>query len=205
MPRTTSDHDLELLLADGVTPLGLMLARPRGDNGQVTDGAPLTLEEALAATDADAPVSESLVPNIQESWFRGVGLDYDWAPGVDSTDPEFLCPAGAATDISLAVGTNAGAIVAMAEYAGNLYMAQIGDGTANSARVLVLTGGTGAVSVSLQLGANEFMRGLVTADNGSNVICLYAFSSTGGVTNGRMHELNIAVGTWSARRLAQPQ
>lgn len=186
-------HDIEIQAADG-TWFGLSLV-PTFD--RAGNQEPRRFADILVASDADAPLSESLESDIQESWFRGVGLDYDWAPGVDTRDPEYACPAGAATDVTIPA-TSAGAIVAMEEYGADLFLAQIGDGTANTGRVLRLTGGVAPLSASLALGAGEYMRGLCLGDDGSGNTRLYAFSSDGGTQSGRVHEWNGAAWTSTA-------
>lgn len=180
---TTSSGDIELQLADGSwAPLML-----EAQYAQDEEGTPLpkTVQGAVAASDADAPISDALVPLVQESWFRGVGLDYDFAPGVDTTDPDYACPAGAATDVALP-GGGAGPIVAFAQYGADLFMAQEGSGSTYG-RVLRLTGGTGSVSSVLAPATNKYCRGLVVAENGSGALRLYAMFSDGGIQNGEMY------------------
>src|SRR5690606_21879964 len=94
-------------------------------------GAPLpkTFEAILAAANADAPFSDLLQADVQEGWPRGVGLDYDYAPGLDTTDPAYATLAGAATNVSLPAG-GGGGIAAIEEYGGDLWFFQGGDGTA---------------------------------------------------------------------------
>jgi hypothetical protein len=185
---------LEILAADGITWIPLMLQTKVDDRGAVQDRG---LEETLAASNADLEIADALQPDVQESWFRGVGLDYDSAPGVDTLDPDYACPSGAATEVTLPVG-GAAHIVAIEEFNGNLYVARQGDGTANSAAVIEIAGGSGAPNAIKILGAGEYFRGMCAAQDGSGNVRLYAFSSDSGVQNGRVHEYNGAIWTSTA-------
>jgi hypothetical protein len=110
---TTGSADLEIQAADGSW-VPLMLKERTDDRG---DDLERTLAEVLSASDNDAPISDALKADIREGWSRGVGLDYDAAFGVDTLDPDYACPAGAATDVTVSAG--AGAIIAMEEFVGN--------------------------------------------------------------------------------------
>lgn len=192
---TTSAYDVEILAADGLTWIPLMLQVRTDDAGTVLDK---TLEEILAASDNDQPISDALQADVRESWFGGVGLSYDAAFAVDTTDPEYACPAGAATNVALPSG--AGVIVALEEYGPDLYVARVGDGTAGSARVFKLVGGA-APCVDVTPGgltAGHYIRGMVTAQDGAGNARLYAFSSDGGIQNGQVHEYNGAAWTTTA-------
>lgn len=184
--------DLEVTAADGTTQFGLSLAPTYDREG---NQQPRTLRDVLVASDADAPLSQALESKIQEGWPRGVGLDYDWAPGVDTTDPDYACPAGAATDVTLPAG-GAGGIAAIEEYGGDLWMLQGGDGTLNSARVLRLTGGVAPFSSSLTFAAGRYGRGMVVADDGSGNTRLYVMTSDSGTQNGAISEWDGA--TWTS-------
>lgn len=187
---TTAGADLELI--DGSTVVPLMLARPMKNDGTVADG-PITIEEALVASGAGLPLSEWLEPMVIEDWFAGIGLAYDAAPGCDTfSAPGYVLPGGAAVDITVpASGTSDTPLVAFAEYGGDLFVAQRGDGTANTARVLRLTGMTGSLSVSLPLGANEYLRDLLVArDSSTGTQYLWASSSSVTGDSGRMHRWN---------------
>jgi hypothetical protein len=190
---TSAATDLEILAADQTTWIPLQLQTRTDDKGNALDR---TLEEALAAADNDLPLSDALEPDVQESWFRGVGLDYDSAPGVDTLDPDYACPSGAATEVTLPVG-GAAHIVAIEEYNGNLYVARQGDGTANSAAVIEIAGGSGAPNAIKILGAGEYFRGMVAAQDGSGNVRLYAFSSDSGVQHGRVHAFDGTIWTSS--------
>lgn len=185
--------DLEIPSFEGIW-FGLAIA-PTDD--PETGSKPRKLRDMLVASDADAPISQSLEAEVQESWFRGVGLDYDWAPAVDTTDPDYACPAGAATEVAIP-GGGGGGIAAIEEYGGDLWMAQGGNGSASTARVLRLTGGVAPFSISLSLGAGEYLRGMVAAQDGSGNARLYAFSSDSGTQNGRVHVWDGASWTSSA-------
>jgi hypothetical protein len=206
-------HDLEL--TDGVTTIPLMLKIPEGRNGQP---GPVTIQEALVASDADAPLSEWLEVVVREDWSRGAGMDYDNARCLDTwSSPGYVLPAGAATDVVLpAVGMSATPLVAIEEYFSDLFVAQRGSAIAGTARVLRSVGGTGSgaglFTTSLTLGAGEYLQDLLVAENGSGVQMLFASSSslTGG--SGRLHRwdggswTSTAVGlfgTWGRNRLAK--
>lgn len=186
---TSASSDIEILAADGTTWIPLMLELRADQEGNTQQK---TIETALSSAAVDSPVSSELDALVQESWFRGVGLDYDWAPGVDTTDPDYACPAGAATDVTLASGSaTRGAIIAFEEFGGNLFFAQQGTAVTNGGgRVSVITSGSGAPAASLTLTDGEYIRGMVAADNGSGTIRLYAMSSDGGIQNGRVHEFD---------------
>jgi hypothetical protein len=188
---TSGATDIEIRAADNSW-IPLQLQVTTDSDGNVLEK---TIQELLAASNSDAPLSDTLEALVQESWIRGVGLDYDWAPGVDTRDPEHICPAGEAVDVALP-GGGAGGISAMAEYDDDLYLAQIGNGTAGTARILKIDGTTGVVSIEVTLGAGEYMRGLTVADNGSGTTGLYAMSSNGGTQEGRIHRL--LAGIWSS-------
>jgi len=191
---TSSSCDIEILAADGQTWVPVMLQQTVDDKGVPQDRS---LTEALAASDNDLPLSDVLEPDVQESWFRGVGLDYDWAPGVDTTDPDYACPAGAATDVTLP-GADSATIVAIEEFNGNLYMAQEGLAAGTGfGRVLEIVGGTGAPTASITLTAGEYMRGMVAAQDMNGNVRLYAFSSDGGVQHGRVHQFDGTIWTSS--------
>lgn len=196
---TSGGTDIEIQALDGSW-IPLTLEVKTDDKGNILEK---TLQEVLAAANADAPITDELQAIIQESWIRGVGLDYDWSPGVDTRDPEYACPAGAAVDVAIPAGTGgAGGIAAMAEFLGDLYLAQGGNGSANTARVLKVDKTTGVITESLLpavFGASEFLRGMVVADDGGGTTCLYAFSSDGGTQNGRLHRLT--GGVWTSTPL----
>lgn len=187
MVVTTSTADLELI--NGSTVLPLMLARPLRQDGSVADG-PLTIQEALVASGQGLPLSEWLEPMIIEDWFQGIGLAYDAAPGCDTfSAPGYVLPGGAATDLEVpSTGNSVSHLTAFAEYGDDLFIAQIGDGTANTARVLRLTNMTGALSVSLALGADEYMQDLLVArDASSGISYLWATSHSAVAGGGRLH------------------
>lgn len=182
---TSSGSDIELYDPEMDSWLPLSLADEWTDDGK-TKKPRITLE-GLFSAEADATIAKRLLPQVQEDWSRGMGLDYDWAPGLYTRSPGYVAPAGAATDIAVPT-TDAGAIVAHEEYAADAFFAQVGTAAAGKGgRVLRLTGGTGTLSESLVLADGQYMRGLLTADDGSGGTALYAFSSDGGVANGYLH------------------
>jgi hypothetical protein len=213
---TTSAYDLEFLAADGTTWVPVMLARPRGEDGGVIEGAPVSIQEVLAASDADLQVSKRLIPVIQEDWSGGVGISYVEAPGVYTRTPGYACPAGAATAVTVHATNNSNSlIVAFEEYGSDLFIAQTGTGAANSGRIMRSVGGTGALSNSLNLGANEYVRDLLTFDDGTGTF-LYASScdatDPNPGANGRLHKWDGAswtstaagtFGTYSRQRLCK--
>lgn len=173
---TTSNADLEILLADGVTYLPVMLAKPRDSKGEVVDGAPLTLRDMLAASDNDLPVSKRLQVVETEDWSGGVGLSYHEAPGVYTRTPGYACAAGAATAITIpapAGGSSDSQIVAIAQYGTDLFAAQTGNGAANNGRVMRSTDGGTTWTNSLSLGANRYARDLLVFDDGAGTGYLY--------------------------------
>jgi hypothetical protein len=199
MVATTSAYDLEILAADQTTWVGLMLARPLDQRGQVVPGAPVTVAEALTAADTDLPISKRLALSIQEDWFGGVGISYNEAPGVYTRTPGYAVPAGAATEITVtAVQNSASPIVATEQYGDSLWFAQQGTGTAFSGRVLRSVGGGATLTNSLNLGAGEYLRDLQNFDNGSGTNVLWASSSDNTNANGRLHRWNGSAWTSSA-------
>jgi hypothetical protein len=205
--RSGMSHDLEILLADGATWLPLMLAVPRADDGTPTEGAPKTLTEVLAAYENDLQLSKRLTADVQEDWFGGVGVSYNVAPGVYTRTQGYAMPAGAVSSSNLSIsGASSTRIVAIKEFNGNsrgaaLWAAQVGDGTANTARILRYLSSTNTLSRDYALGAGtQYFRGLEVFDNGSGTKVLFAGSSnssslTAG-TVGYMHKLE-SPGTWT--------
>lgn len=176
MVRTTSRCDLEILLADGTTWLPLMLARPRGDDGQTAEGVEPSLQEVLAASDNDLPTSKRLQAVEKEDWSGGLGVDYHDADGVYTRTGGYGCPAGAATAISLPApvsGTDNSQIVAIRQWGNDLFAAQTGNGSANTGRVMRSTDGGTTWTNSLSLGANKYARDLISFDNGAGTEYLY--------------------------------
>jgi len=176
MPQTTGRSDIEILLADGTTWLPLMLARPRGQDGIPLEGAALGLQEVMVASDNDLPISKRLQVVEQEDWSGGVGIDYHEAPGVYTRTGNYACPAGAATAITLpapTAGTNNSQIVSIRQFGTDLFAAVTGNGTANNGRVMRSTDNGTTWTNSLDLGANEYARDLLSFDNGSGTEYLY--------------------------------
>ena len=201
--------DIEILLADGSTWMPLMLAQPRGADGTPIEGAPKTLSEVIAAYENDLQLSKRLTSDIQEDWFGGVGVAYNVAPGVYTRTPGYAMPAGAATqvlDVSVS-GSSSSRIAAMCEFTDTrsraLWMAQVGDGTINTARILRWTS-AGSFSNDYSLGAGtQYFRGLCPFDNGSGTTVLFASSSNSATyaagTAGYMHKLQ--GGSWTQSAL----
>ena len=199
-------YDLEVLLADGTTWLGLMFAQPRGQDGVPVEGAPKSFSEVLAAYENDLQLSKRLTADQQEDWFGGVGIAYNVAPGVYTRTQGYAMPAGAATqvlDVSVTGSSNT-RIAAIQEFSKDtrgsaIWMAQVGDGTANTARILRYTP-SGTMSNDYSLGAGtQYFRGLCAFDNGSGTQVLFASSSNAADldagTVGYMHRLQ--AGTWT--------
>lgn len=205
----TASADITLLAVDGATRIPLMLAEVRDDKGNVLDR---TIDEVLAAASADSRLGDLLEPAVQRTWARGAGLDYDFAAGlctrmgvVDSAVGELgqVVPAGAATEVNVTTsGSSFSRIVAIEEYNGDRYVCQVGDGTANTARVMKQTGGTGALANVKSLGAGEYIRGAVTADDGSGNPVLFVTSSDTGSfdagKNGKLHKYDLRTGLWTS-------
>lgn len=188
MAQTTSSADLEILAADGSTWVPLMLAAIYD-----TDGNPQakTLNESLVASDSDAQLSEWLESVVKEDWSGGFGIDYSAAIALDTwSTPGYVLPEGACTDVTVnATQNSASPLVAFCEFGGDLWIAQQGTGVSNSARILRSSGGTGALSNSLNLaGAGEYMRDLLVADDGSGNKVLWASSSSVTGASGCMHK-----------------
>lgn len=189
-------HDFEIQNADG-TWFGLSLAPTFDREG---NQEPKRFSDLLAASDADAPVSEALASSVKQSWGGGVGIDYDFAPGVytrsgiwddDDDEPErlgYACPAGAVTEITVPATAASGPIVAIVQYGSDLFLAQEGT-SGNAGRVLRIVSPYTACTQTLILsGAGRYLRGLVVAENGSGGLRLYAMSSDSGLQNGEIHE-----------------
>jgi len=83
-----------------------------------------------------------------------------------------------------------------------LFVAQLGDGTANTGRVLVSsdkTGtGAGAFANSLNLGANEYVRDLFVAPDHNGSRFLWATSGDENADNGRLHQYDAGTGIWTS-------
>lgn len=216
---TTGDSDGEILLADQVTWLPLNLVQARDQNGNPIPGAPRTFQEALASSDEDIEVSDRLVPVNAEDWSGGMGVSYHEAPGLYTRTPGYACPAGAGTAITLPApvsGSSDSPIVAIRQYGSDLFAAQTGNGAANTARVMRSTDGGTTWTNSLSLGANVYIRDLISYDNGAGVQCLYASSCTAKDpdpgADGALHRWNGTIwgsttagttyGTYSRQRMA---
>lgn len=192
---TRSAFDIEIVLPSGVV-VPLMLDMPRDRLGTVIDGAPKSLSEALEASDSDTPASAQLEPEVTDTWLGGVGVDYEAAEGVDCRTDGYAFPGGAATDVTItALNTSNSPIHAIAEYGGDLFVAQFGSGAANTGRILRSVGGTAAFTNSLNLGANEYVLDLCVFsdfDNGTHLAkgttALYACSNDLSGLNGRLHK-----------------
>lgn len=197
MPITSSVADIELI--DGSTVLPLMLVRARKSDGSEAD-EPITIQEALVASGAGAPLSEWLEPHIIEDWSSGIGLAYDVALGCDTfSAPGYVFPGGAGVDVTLpATNTSGTQLVAFADYGGDLFVAQRGNGTANTGRVMRSVGGTAAFADSLLLGAGEYLKDLLCAANGAGAYRLFASSSNVTDGSGRLHAWDGAAWTSTA-------
>lgn len=193
---TSAFADIELLGADGVTWYPLALVAAVDGNGE---DVLKSFQEQLSASNADSPVADWLEPVVHQSWVGGFGIDYNEAPGIYTRTDGYAVPAGAVTQVAVPAGGTNTPIVAFAEYGGDLWAAEEGNGTTGG-RVLRLTGGTGAsfANSTLALGAGEILRDLCVADNGAGTVVLFASSTdTGGLT-GRLHRWDGAAWTSSA-------
>lgn len=172
---TTGQSDLELLLADGATWVPLHLAWPRGQDGTPIPGAPKSIEEALGSSDEDIAVSDLLAVKSIEDFSGGMGVDYHEAPGVYTRTEGYAIPAGAATTVTVTASNNSNSpIVAIRQYGSDLFAAQTGDGTANTARVLRSTDGGTTWTNSLNLGANRYVRDLISFRTTAGASVLFA-------------------------------
>jgi hypothetical protein len=186
--------DIEIQRPDG-TWLGLMIARARDDAGNPIEGKPKSLAEILSAQDDELPISKRLIPRIIEDWAGGVGVDYNVAPGVYTRTPGYALPAGHPTAMTLpAAGASNSRIVKIVRFGNDLFAAQIGDGTANTARILRSTdnGTTWTVSHPLA-GAGEYFNDLLVYNDptsSTSAARLYASSADNTMAsgNGRMHK-----------------
>lgn len=190
MPATTSSCDFEILLPDAVTWLPVMLRQPRNAEGMPIEGKPKTLQEMLAAARNDTPLAEWLETTIFKNRGGGFGVDYNHFAGGDSfSSPDHYLPFGASTEITVTVANNsASPIVAFCEFGGDLWIAQQGTSSANTARVMHMNGGTADPTNALNLGAGQYMRDLLVADDGAGVKVLWASSSDINGANGRLHK-----------------
>lgn len=191
MATTTSSADVELIDAAAGVVVPLMLARPQREDGSTVDEGPITIQEALVASGAGMPLSEWLEPLVIEDWFAGIGLAYDAAPGCDTfSAPGYVLPSGAATAVTLPDTNNSGTpIVAFAEYDGDLFVAQRGDGTANTARVMRSVDKSDPFADSLNLGAGEYLKDLLVArDPSDGATYLWASSGAEFGDTGRLHK-----------------
>lgn len=211
-PPTTAGYDFEVTIPAGTvyagvtlgadTPLGLMLARPRDARGNVLPGAPRTLADALSAQSSDSPLSEDLQGKPEEDWSGGVGISYTTADCVETEIPGYALPAGAATIIQLTgsglTHTSNTPLVAFAEFAGDLYIAQQGASSAGTyGRVLKLTGGAGTASEAMAInvtagcnlvGSSYYIRDLLVADDGAGTAVLLVSASDVNGLNGVLYK-----------------
>lgn len=191
VPTAVAD-DIEILLADGSTWLPLSLVETYDRDGNVEHP---TLSTQLAALVADLPLGQRLHSQMWTNRGGGIGIDYNAAYGLYTRTPGIVTPAGAATQVTIPAGNNsASAIRAIEEFGTDLFMAQLGVGSAaNSARVISSASGTGAFADSLTLGIGEFMYDLCLFSNGAGTRYLYASSGNANGLNGRLHRWNGAV------------
>lgn len=203
-PLTSASSHYELLAADGVTWLPLMVRRPQQQNQD--DPAYPTVQELLTSAEQDAPTSEKLAVSVQETWIGGIGvpdIGYNVAPGVYCRTDGVAMAAGAMTVVQVpntspTYNVNS-PIVAFAEFNGDLFVAQEGRAATYGGRVIRSIGGSAAfiavafshadyVAHPAYLNAGEYMRDLWVSDNGSaGTMYLYASSSDINGLNGRLH------------------
>lgn len=197
--RTSAGTDVEILAADGATWIPLVLYPP--DPVSKDDPALKTLQEVLAASEADAPVSETLKPAIYEDWLPGIGLAYNAAPGVYTRSGGYALPAGAMTQVQAVAVGNGGPVVAWEELGTDLFYAQQGTPTI-AGKVCRSIGGTGvlagAFAASLTLTVGEYIQGLCLFDNGAGTTVMWASSSDLAGLNGRLHKWDGAAWTSTA-------
>lgn len=170
-------------------------------DGQDGSLRPKIVIEELFSSDEGSDISHKLQPDVQEDWTRGIGLDYDWAPGLYTRSPGYVCPAGSPTEMVLPAGReDAGKIVDQVDYAGDIWFAQLGTATKAGA-ILRSVGGTAAITdatpAGAALAAGDYVRGLVVASNDLGEDRLYVMVSDGGVANGRMLEYDANTTTWT--------
>lgn len=184
---TTSGADLEIYDPEMGTWLPLMLANQFTEDGKTL--LPKNYLEGLFSAESDSSIAKRLHPQVQEDWSLGMGVSYDWAPGLYTRTPGYVCPAGAPTVTPVPI-PEAGQVIAFEEYGGELFCIQTGEttGAPMGGRVLRFDNTAQAWVASLVLTNLEYMRGILAAGDGSGNTRLYAFSSDGGVNNGRVHE-----------------
>lgn len=203
-PNTLADSAFELLLPSGTalsngTTLAadlwvpLNLAATFDQHGERVEPS---LRDFLAASDNDLPVSKRLIVQTFEDWFGGAGVAYNVAPGVYTRGKGWATPAGASTDVTIPATDSISPIVAVEEFGGNIYVAQSGAGSANEARVLESSGGTGGLSNVLTLGAVESIHDLLIFDDGAGDNVLWASSNDS--NGGRLHKWDGSVWTSTA-------
>lgn len=219
--RNGGDWDIGLTLPAGTidpsnpAELGLMLDVPEG----YKTGDDLTLDSALSPAASDSPVTQAPVAGVRESWVRGIGLDYNIAPAVDTRVDEYAFPAGASVPITIPTGvgnTNDNPLVAFCEFnsaalgvTSALLIAQEGSASTYGGRILRSSNGTGTgggafAAVTMTdignpyLAAGEYMRDIIVADNGVGTQVLFASSSNASGLNGRLHKSVDGGATWTS-------
>lgn len=210
--RNGSAWDIEITTPAGDV-IGLMLDYPDG----YADGDDLTLDSALSAAATDTPVSQRLTSRVQEDWSRGVGLDYNVAPGVETNIPGYALPAGNSTAVAVPTGggsvfINDNPIVAFCEFNGVLLAVQQGRAATYGGRILRSSDGTGtgggafaAATMTTFAGnpyitAGEFMQDIIVADDGAGTQVLFA-SSVDASNNGRLHKSTDNGANWTSTAL----
>lgn len=204
---TTGQMDFELIDGSGNV-LGLMLVK-EGEQGA---GAPVTLDEMIAAASMDAQISKQLVPSIHVNTGRGVGVDYNSAEGVYSRTPGFYCPAGAVSSSQgppTGVGYTTTPIVAIMDFGGDVWFAQRGASATYGGRIMRSVGGSASLTTTNftatglgYLPAGEYIRDLVVAYDGAGDAGLYASSSDVNGRNGRLHKWNAGTSSWDSTAAA---
>jgi hypothetical protein len=200
--RSAADIELDLGVhgTPGYTVIPLMLAVPRDRTGRRIEGAPKTLQEALEASEADTPLGTQLEPVEQTDWSGGVGVDYQAAEGLYTRTPGWVCPAGAPTDVALpSANASVSVIHDIAEYNGDLWVAQLGDpAIAGTGRVLRSRGGTAPLENSLNLPAGDLINSLQVFEDGDGFPVLYAASANASRQHGRLHRFDSRTQAWTS-------
>lgn len=192
--------DIEIQRPDGSW-LGLMLAAPRDEAGNPIEGKPKEEVEILAASDDELPISKRLIPRVQEDWSGGVGVSYNTATGVYTRTPGYAMPAGKPTAMTLPSTNNSSSrIMKILRFGNDLFAAQLGDGTANTARVIRSTDNGATWTNSLNLPAGQYMNDLIvyndpTSPESPQRVYASSADNVSASRNGRMHKWDGAVWT----------
>lgn len=198
MPPEIASADLELTHYSGAT-IPLVLETLYDGDGRPR---PRTIRSALSAAVADSPLADWLEPYVQETWIGGCGgggakRGYTQAPGcvtrIGDSEAGFVIPGPAEQNTAYPDASNSNTpIAAIEEFEGGLYFAQVGDGAANRARVLLAPGGGASLADSLggisgypTAAGNTITDLLVFTDQSTGARRLYASGNDG--AGARLH------------------